>query len=86
MQLIDEVIGYAKGNADAARTSDEQDVWLAHHRNCLKIKTEIERMQSALKPFADAVYNDNGDMTIDHSGIGVDQFAKAYFVMRNLEE
>lgn len=45
---------------------------------------EIERLRAALKPFADAVYNDNGDMTI--TPCGIDEYAKAYFVMRRTVE
>jgi hypothetical protein len=52
----------------------------------VKAEAEIERLRVALKPFADAVYNDNGDMTIDHAGIGIEQFATAYFVMRRTNE
>lgn len=43
---------------------------------------ENERLREALKPFADAVYNDNGDMTITPCGHAA--YAKAYFVMREL--
>ena len=45
-----------------------------------KLNTDIERLLAALKPFADAVYNDNGDMTV--SPAGHDDYIKAYFVMR----
>lgn len=42
-------------------------------------EAEIERLRAALKPFADAVYNDNGDMTVKPCGI--DDYAKAYFAL-----
>lgn len=41
---------------------------------------EVVRLRAALQPFADAVFNDNGDMTI--SPCGLDAYRKAYFVMR----
>ena len=44
-----------------------------------ELKAEIERLRAALKPFADAVYNDNGDMTI--TTCNIDAYAKAYFTM-----
>ena len=47
-----------------------------------KHDAEVARLRAALKPFAAAVFNDNGDMTIDHAGIGIDQFAAAYFAMK----
>ena len=37
------------------------------HRRCL---IRISELETALRPFADAVYNDNGDVTIIHPGIG----------------
>jgi hypothetical protein len=37
---------------DAARLSEQE--------------AEIKRLREALKPFSDAVYNDNGDVTITH--------------------
>ena len=30
------------------------------------MRKRIEELEKALKPFADAVYNDNGDMTISY--------------------
>jgi hypothetical protein len=46
----------------------------------IQSRDEIERLLAALKPFADAVYNDNGDMTITPAGH--DAYVKAYFVVR----
>ena len=43
-------------------------------------RAEIERLQTALKPFADAVHNDGGGMTI--TPVGHDAYAGAYFAMR----
>lgn len=45
---IDELVGYAKANADAARTKDDQQTWAAHHRHALAAKAEIERLNEAL--------------------------------------
>jgi hypothetical protein len=47
LQLIDEVIGYAKANAEAAETADQRRVWEAHQRNCVAVRAEIERLQDA---------------------------------------
>lgn len=44
MDLIDEVIGYAKSNAEAAHSRD-RDTWAAHERNCIRVKAEIERLR-----------------------------------------
>jgi hypothetical protein len=41
---------------------------------------KIKRLSEALKPFADAVYNDNGDMTV--TPCNTDAYVKAYFLMR----
>ena len=45
---------------------------------------ENKRLRAALTPFADAVYNDNGDMTV--TPCKFDDYVKAYFVMRDLKE
>lgn len=44
MDLIDEVIGYAKANAEAPGPS--QEAWGAHQRNCVLIKAEVERLSA----------------------------------------
>ena len=41
IQLLDEVIGFAKANAEAAATKDEQMTWAAHHRNCVKVRNYL---------------------------------------------
>ena len=41
---------------------------------------EIERLHAVLKPFADAVYNDNGSMTVTPASY--DAYVKVYFMMR----
>jgi len=43
-------------------------------------------LRAALKPFADCVYNDNGDMTIDRSTVDHDDFVRAYHVLRAHEQ
>lgn len=53
MDLIDEVIGYAKANADAARTDDERQTWAAHHRNCVKVKAGIEDLRAEVALWKD---------------------------------
>lgn len=51
MHLIDEVVGYAKANSEAALSPDDKQTWAAHHRNCVLIQAEMERLRAALKPF-----------------------------------
>lgn len=48
MTMIDELVGYAKANARAATTQDERMTWEAHHRNCLIVQAETERLIEAL--------------------------------------
>lgn len=49
-----------------------------------KLETENAELRDALKPFAEAVYNDNGDMTI--TPCETEHYAKAYFVLRRLKD
>ena len=44
---------------------------------------EIARLRAALKPFADSVFNDNGDMTVSMSHPTYDNYCDAYFAMRS---
>ncbi|WP_342643413.1 hypothetical protein [Rhodoligotrophos ferricapiens] len=41
----------------------------------------IRDLEAALRPFADAVFNDNGDVTFETSRIGDDDYWRAYRVM-----
>ena len=53
-----------------------------------KIKSDakvIAALREALKPFADAVYNDNGDMTISHVN-GTEPYVRAYFAFKKSNE
>ncbi|KSV78959.1 hypothetical protein N182_18345 [Sinorhizobium sp. GL2] len=43
----------------------------------------VERLTKALEPFADACFNDNGDITVNLSAAGAEDFIKAYFVHRS---
>lgn len=43
MPLIDDVIEYAKGNAAAAKSLDEQQTWAAHHRSLVEIRRQYEQ-------------------------------------------
>ena len=40
-------------------------------------KARIAKLEAALRPFADAVYNDNGDVTISTSHIEVGHYMRA---------
>ena len=62
------------------------------HELCREAAAEIarltaqrDRLLEALKPFAAAVYNDNGDMTVGHISDS-ETYIKAYFAMRSLEQ
>jgi hypothetical protein len=46
--------------------------------------TQTEKMATALKPFSDAVYDDNGDMTVSAGEVKYDDFVRAYFALRAL--
>jgi len=48
-----------------------------------RLTAENEKLSAALKPFADAVYNDNGDMTI--TPCDRQFYVKAYFTRRTLK-
>ena len=39
--LLDEVIGFAKENAESARTVDDQQTWRAHERNCRRVRSYL---------------------------------------------
>jgi hypothetical protein len=45
-------------------------------------KTITECLAEALKPFADSVFNDNGDITVDSSFVNYDAFVKANLVYK----
>lgn len=49
MDLIDEVIGYARANAEAARMPDERQTWEAHQRNCVRVSAEIARLRAEVE-------------------------------------
>lgn len=45
----------------------------------------VERTRLALRPFSDAVFNDNGDLTVDFSAATHDDFVRAHFAYRALQ-
>lgn len=45
-------------------------------------EAERDAMRKALKPFADAVFNDNGDMTVNLAAPTSEDFIAAYFCRR----
>ena len=47
-----------------------------------RLTEERDRLRAALKPFADAVYNDHGDMEVSWV-VDWETYVKAYFAMRN---
>jgi len=40
-----------------------------------------QKLAEALAPFANAVYNDNGDMTVNYTAVDYGDFTKAYFTL-----
>ncbi|RMD52348.1 hypothetical protein D6827_00185 [Candidatus Parcubacteria bacterium] len=46
----------------------------------------IEALANTLKPFAEAVFNDNGDITISYENLRREHFKAAYFMIKRLEE
>ena len=52
---------------------------------CLgRIAKRLDKMRKALKPFADKVYNDNGDVTFDLSDEpSTEQYFAAYCALRD---
>lgn len=75
-------------DAEIERLTAERDRWqhdaLGWSDRLTAATYEIERLRAALQPFGNAVYNDNGDMTI--TPCGHDDYVKAYFVMRAPEQ
>lgn len=43
---------------------------------------KIAELEAALKPFADRVYNDNGDVTVDRLGVTIEDFVAARKCLR----
>lgn len=48
---------------------DNMVAGLAHPQEAESLRAEVDRLRGTLKPFGDAVYNDNGDVTIDQSHV-----------------
>ena len=51
--------------------------------DCREAADEIERLRKALEPFANSVFNDNGDITVDRSFATYDDFVRAYFAHKD---
>lgn len=45
-------------------------------------QAQLKIYREALEPFADAVFNDNGDITVNLSAVDPDDFIAAYFAFR----
>lgn len=51
-----------------------------------ELKLVLEKVESVLRPFADRVFNDNGDMTINTSSIfPTEVFQTAYFINKRIK-
>lgn len=46
------------------------------------LEAQLAEARQALQPFSNAIYNDNGDVTFDHSTYGTDDLWRAYCVLR----
>ena len=53
-------------------------------RELEEARKALEKAHTAIQPFADAVYNDNGDMTVNMSFATYDDFVRAYFVSKKI--
>jgi hypothetical protein len=67
------------------RLLTEKEEWRQKYADAAVSADEAERLRAALEPFAAAVFNDNGDMTISpvtdrHA------YSKAYFAVRGVEQ
>lgn len=89
-KLIDENATLSRQLAEAQQRSDYQYLKTTMQHEIEKLKLElaeargvIERAMTALKPFAAAVFNYNGDMTVS-SVSDREAYIKAYFVYRAL--
>ena len=51
-----------------------------------RLRSQLERAKATLKPFADCVFNDNGDMTVTMSNVGYSDFCRAYWTERALTD
>ena len=49
-----------------------------------ELERALDKADAALKPLADAVYNDNRDMTVSATLITSEQCITAYFAERNI--
>ncbi|WP_157970132.1 hypothetical protein [Pelagibacterium sediminicola] len=49
-----------------------------------RMNKTIDDMERALQPFSSAVFNDNGDVTINYSVFDDDDLFRAYSVLRKL--
>jgi len=58
------------------------------HHNSLDAQTvvgleaEVDRLKEALRPFADCIFNNNHDITVDTSRIHSQHYIDAYWAMR----
>jgi len=46
------------------------------------LRSRIGTLEKALKPFAGAVFNDNGDISVDMSAVDAEKMIQAYFALR----
>jgi hypothetical protein len=56
-----------------------------HESHRAALEGQNEQLRAALKPFADAVFNDNGDLTVSTS-TNRDHYIRAYMVLRAIEQ
>ena len=50
--------------------------------DCARIADYIENLTKALRPFANRVYNDNGDVTYDTNSHETEDYWRAYCALR----
>lgn len=58
-----------------------EDMKESYEAELAAVRTRCEGLENALQPFADAVYNDNGDIEVNLS-VNADDLIRAYFTLR----
>ena len=58
--LADEMVGFAKANAESATNKWDKETWQAHHRNCVKLRAEIERLRELIRELHESMQIEAG--------------------------
>lgn len=69
--------------AQLAAAEAKSDVLLQYQR-AEAAEAQLASARKALEPFANCVFNDNGDVTVSTSNLQIDDYYKAYRFLRSL--